>query len=229
MAQTTGLMYMQRPVRTGRHGKLTCAIVDASDLVVHTATSFDLTTYAYIIYGKPACSDEPFGSQPTAPFCTAFMVGEDLIATAGHCVDESDLSSVRFLFGFEMTDATTPILTFQQNQVYTGIEIVHHGGTGDLDHAIVRVDRVITAPGATALPIRRSGAVALGDRVGVIGHPYGLPKKLPLARPLWCVILLRMVISLPIWTPTVVIQVHRSLMPFQGLWKGFWCAELRTL
>lgn len=156
----------------------TCAIVDASDLVAQTAFSYDLTTYAYLYYGKPACSGEPFGSQPTAPFCTAFMVGEDLIATAGHCVNESDLSSVRFLFGFEMTDATTPVLTFQRNQVYTGIEIVHHGGTGDFDHAIVRVDRAITAPGATALPIRRSGTVAHGDRVGVIGHPWGLPKKI---------------------------------------------------
>jgi hypothetical protein len=156
----------------------TCAIVDAADLVAGSEDTFSLTADAYVIYGKPACAEEPFGDQPTAPFCTAFMVGEDLIATAGHCVYESDLPAVRFLFGFEMTDATTPVLTFQSNQVYTGIEVVHHGGTGDFDHAIVRVDRPITAPGAVPLPIRRTGTVAIGDSVGVIGHPYGLPKKL---------------------------------------------------
>lgn len=156
----------------------TCAIVDAADLVARSEDTFSLTTDAYVIYGKPACADEPFGDQPTSPFCTGFMVGEDLIATAGHCVYESELPAVRFLFGFEMTDATTPVLTFQSNQVYTGIEVVHHGGTGDFDHAIVRVDRPITAPGAVPLPIRRTGTVAIGDPVGVIGHPYGLPKKL---------------------------------------------------
>ena len=156
----------------------TCAIVYAVDLVAESGDTFSLTTDAYAIYGKPACADEPFGDQPTAPFCTAFMVGEDLIATAGHCLYESDLPAIRFLFGFEMTNAATPALTFQSNQVYTGIEVVHHGGTGDFDHAIVRVDRPITAPNAVPLPIRRTGTIEIGDPVGVIGHPYGLPKKI---------------------------------------------------
>lgn len=33
----------------------------------------------------PLCSDEPFVGQPVASGCTAFLIGKDLMATAGHC------------------------------------------------------------------------------------------------------------------------------------------------
>lgn len=156
----------------------TCAIVYASDLTHEGDGTYTLDTYAYTVYGVGACAGEPFGTQPTAAFCSGFMVGTDLIATAGHCVSASELPQIRFLFGFDMRNASDPVLSFSGGQVYTGVEVVHHGGTGEYDHAIVRMDRAITAPGAKSLELRRTGSLAANETVGVIGHPSGLPKKI---------------------------------------------------
>ena len=112
----------------------------------------------------PACDDEPFKDQPTASFCTGFVVGPDLIATAGHCIlSENDLEVTYFIFGFIMEDETTPVTSFDASQVYTGIELVGRQLFGDVDYAVVRTDRMITAPGAESLEIRRDGVVALGN------------------------------------------------------------------
>jgi len=156
----------------------TCALVLASDLQSSGGDAYTLRTYAYRIAGLPPCDGERFANQPTAAFCTGFMVKGDLIATAGHCLHPTDLPYVRFVFGFDMKNATTPNLSFTADQIYTGVEIVARRYSWDYDYAIVRVDREIVAPGASALPLRTEGAIAVGEQVGVIGHPAGLPKKI---------------------------------------------------
>ncbi len=151
----------------------TCGLVSNSSLQENNNGTFTLRTSAYDV-----CAEEPFSNQPTAAFCTGFMVGEDLIATAGHCYDSSDLSSTRFVFGFVMEDADTPVLTFAGEDVYQGVEILGRALGGNEDYAVIRVDRPIVAPGARAFPLRREGNIAVGASVGVIGHPAGLPLKL---------------------------------------------------
>ncbi len=151
----------------------TCGLVNNSSLQENNNGTYTLRTSAYDV-----CDDEPFSSQPTAAFCTGFMVGEDIIATAGHCYDPSDLSSTRFVFGFVMEDADTPVLTFSEDDVYQGVEILGRALAGNQDYAVIRVDRPIVAPGARAFSLRREGEIAVGAPVGVIGHPAGLPLKL---------------------------------------------------
>lgn len=156
----------------------TCALVDVDDLTLNPNGTYFLQTYAWSYSGITACPSEAFGDQPTGAFCSGFMVGPDLIATAGHCVeDEIDLSATRFVFGFGMQDASTPVTLFPADQVYTGIEIVGRELTWSNDYAVIRVDRPITAQGAVPFEIRRDGVVPIGENVGVIGHPYGLPMK----------------------------------------------------
>ena len=155
-----------------------CALVEAPYLTERSDGIFVLEPSEYTYGGYPVCDGEPFANQPLGAFCTGFMVGSDLIATAGHCIDTPDLVGTKFVFGFAMANETTPVLTFQNNQVYTGIEIVGRKLEGDDDYAIVRVDRPITAPKATPLPIREEGEIGVGENVGVIGHPVGLPMKI---------------------------------------------------
>lgn len=154
----------------------TCALTDSYALTNNGDGTYTLAAYAYEISGYPPCAGEPFADQPTAAWCTGFKVGDDIIATAGHCIGEGDLSSTRFVFGFDMQDATTPVLTFNADQIYTGTEIIAREYSSTHDFTIVRVDRPITV--AAALPLRTEGSVAVGTPVGVIGHPSGLPKKI---------------------------------------------------
>ncbi|HOM47524.1 MAG TPA: trypsin-like peptidase domain-containing protein [Candidatus Hydrogenedentes bacterium] len=157
----------------------TCALVYTTRMTIYADGSADISAPAqYIRSGLPACPDEPFGSQPTASYCTGFMVGDDLIVTAGHCYSSSYFDATRFVFGYDMLDETTPRLNFEANRVYKGVEVVSYSGSGSRDHCVVRVDRRITAPGAKPFPIRRTGTLRVSEPLGIIGHPAGLPKKL---------------------------------------------------
>lgn len=154
----------------------TCGLVDSYQLTSNGNGTYNLAAWAYEPLGYPPCPGEPFASQPTAAWCSGFKVADDVIATAGHCIESSDLPYVRFVFGFNMQNASTPVLTFREDQIYRGVEIIARQLIGDYDYAVVRVDRTITV--ADALPLRRSDVVPLGTKVGVIGHPSGLPKKI---------------------------------------------------
>lgn len=157
----------------------TCALVDEFQLTLNPNGTYSLMTFAWSYGGINACPSEPFGNQPVAAFCSGFMVGPDLIATAGHCIEsELDLANTRFVFGFGMQDATTPVTIFPADQIYTGVEIVGREPSGLRDFALIRVDRPITAQGAVPFEIRRDGVVPIGQNIGVIGHPYGLPMKI---------------------------------------------------
>jgi len=52
------------------------------------------------------CLNEPFYHQPIAngPFCTGFLVADDVVATAGHCVNDTNVTDLRFIFGYRMLD-----------------------------------------------------------------------------------------------------------------------------
>ncbi len=156
----------------------TCALVSTALVTQNPDTTYTVTAMAYQHLGVPACPEEPYGDQPVIGFCTGFVVGPDLVATAGHCYSASNFANTTFIFGFVMTGPDTPVLTFTPDQVYRGVEVVARHRDDVYDYAIVRVDRTITAPGAVPLPLRRDGALDVGAHVGVIGHPSGLPMKL---------------------------------------------------
>ncbi len=157
----------------------TCALINESRLTQHADGSWEITSLgAFRRFNMEPCEHEPFADQPVAASCTGFMVGDDIIVTAGHCYSSTSLESIRFVFGFWMLDATTPRFHFDESEVYYGVEIISRAGSGNEDHAVVRVDRPITAPGAHPLEMRTTDSIQPGEFVGVIGHPSGMPMKL---------------------------------------------------
>ena len=122
------------------------------------------------------CASEPFRTQPAIAFCSGFLVDPSLVATAAHCVDDAGLADVRFVFGFEMSDATTAETRIDTDQIYRGTRIIGRQiGTEGTDWAVVQLDRpVLDHP---FVRLRRTGKIADGAAVHVIGHPSGLPKK----------------------------------------------------
>ncbi len=119
------------------------------------------------------CVDEPFRLQPTVGFCSGFIVGPDLIATAGHCVNDSNCPTTAVIFDFQLTAPATPATT--QLDTYYCQEVIDRILWGDVDYAVLRVDRPIA--GRAPLCVASSEVVTAGEQVFVIGHPVTLPAK----------------------------------------------------
>jgi V8-like Glu-specific endopeptidase len=127
------------------------------------------------------CTEEPFKEQPNPGFCSSFLVGEDMIATAGHCIPDEDMcAGVSFVFDFGYRTGASeedPTLVPEAN-VYKCTSVVsvkYEGGRGS-DYSIVKVDRPVM--GRQPLKLNRDLALAVGDGVTVIGNPSGLPTKI---------------------------------------------------
>jgi hypothetical protein len=122
------------------------------------------------------CQNEPFRNQPIIAFCSGFLVDPSIVATAAHCVDNDNLDTVRFVFGFDMIDANTAKNTIDNGEIYRGIRILGRQiGLQGTDWAIVQLDRPVR--NRRHVKIRRSEKIPDGSGVHVIGHPTGLPKK----------------------------------------------------
>lgn len=120
------------------------------------------------------CQDEAFYSQPAAATCSGFLVGENLLATAGHCIKEADCASVSFVFGYQMVDAQTAIEEVRVDQVYGCKRIVARDLTRQQDYALVELDRPVV--GVRPLRLQQANP-QVNDPLVVIGHPSGLPTK----------------------------------------------------
>lgn len=158
----------------------TVALISSGRMVNNGNGTWNINPSAYTRSGVSACPGEPFGTQPVAPNCSGFLAGEDIVVTAGHCYNSFDFNNTYIVFGFDMLDASTPVLTVPDSHVYRGVEILGtalESGSGD-DYTVIRLERIVTVPDAVPLEIRRSGNPPPGTPVGMIGHPTGLPKKI---------------------------------------------------
>ncbi len=122
------------------------------------------------------CQNEPFRNQPCIASSSGFLVDPSIVATAAHCLDNNNLNTMKFVFGFEMIDASTPKSTIDNDEIYRGTRILGREiGFHGTDWALVQLDRPVR--NHPHVKIRRSEKIPDGSGVHVIGHPSGLPKK----------------------------------------------------
>ncbi|MDD4972942.1 MAG: serine protease [Bacteriovorax sp.] len=145
-------------------------------------SSEDTTTISIqtksLISGMNFCADEKFSDLPLISSCSAFLVGEDLLLTAGHCVKDKYQCQKNYWVldynnasGFEGPNGT---VVFKKENIVTCAQILSWSENPKLDYALIKINRKITD--RTPLKIRRNGAVDKNDSLLVIGHPMGLPK-----------------------------------------------------
>jgi hypothetical protein len=139
--------------------------------------------------GGKLCDSEPFRSQPIGAECSGTLVGEDLVMTAGHCINtQHDCDAMRIVFDFNIRSrggAATTIVPASSVYLCKSIvssrnEEINPGAASQaektLDYAIIRLDRKVT--GRKPLSINRKGGLAAGSPLFSIGHPAGLPAKI---------------------------------------------------
>jgi V8-like Glu-specific endopeptidase len=133
------------------------------------------------------CSGERFADEPAPGFCTAFLVGESVMATAGHCIRSAvDCSHTAVVFGFEappppeVTGTATTTRDYsriRRSDVYfcRGILSRRQDAASGADYALFEVERRVD--GRTPLLMRRFGRLAGDEPLVLIGHPGGIPMK----------------------------------------------------
>ncbi len=124
------------------------------------------------------CTEEPFFEQPSAAFCSGFLVGYDVIATAGHCIESiMECSDTAFIFDYALFSPDDDATVVKKDNIYYCKEIIARKLDGiGADYGIIRLDRHVED--RKPLTIRRGESIQIGEKVTIIGHPSGLPTKI---------------------------------------------------
>lgn len=126
------------------------------------------------------CESERFRDQPAGMECSGFLVGPDLLATAGHCVDDQlDCDNTSWVFGYQLDRTTRKApVSFQSKDVYQCKRIVSRRleSDGELtDYALVQLERIV--PDRAPLKFRTEGKVADRALLTMIGTGAKIPTK----------------------------------------------------
>lgn len=124
------------------------------------------------------CEADTFGKQPAPGFCTAFLVGPDIMVTAGHCINSPSLcQNTAVLFDFAVgKDGKIPS-TFRDDQVFLCEEIITRRtdvSTG-VDVSVFRLDRPVKE--RKPFDVNSMRTAEKGEQVHALSFPYGGPAK----------------------------------------------------
>jgi hypothetical protein len=164
--------------QTRKNADCVAAICMEKDLI-HSGEGF--STLRVKNYGKAfnLCQSEPFYHQDVAAgrLCTGFLVKDNMIATAGHCVNEQNVKDLRIVFGYKMVDSSAQVPGIHQKDIYKGVRIIHricrHKGNQS-DWALLKLDRKVEGQAVVTLSKKE---ITPDKPIYIIGHPVGLPLK----------------------------------------------------
>lgn len=131
---------------------------------------------------NPLCENQRYSEQPQLGHCSAFLVDEDIIVTAGHCVPNSGACQAQqFAFGVYYSDKSdTEPARIPRDNVYKCEKLIESKVNFNKyqadDYAIIRLNRPVR--GRSPLSVRQSGTPTVSAPLGVVGSPLGLPLKL---------------------------------------------------
>lgn len=124
------------------------------------------------------CAEEPFRDQQSGAFCSGFLVGPDLVATAGHCVrSQKDCDNLTLVFNWALhAPGEDTSLVASEDVVKCKTLVKNTVESAGADFAVIRLERAFR--NRQPLAVRRSGEVEPGVRLTMMGHPAGIPLKI---------------------------------------------------
>jgi hypothetical protein len=159
----------------------TAAMIKGSALVASSTSPELLSVTSENLQAEMnVCADERFAESLAAAMCSGFLVAENLLVTAGHCVkNEADCESYKWAFDYRQDQlAQTGEVTLKSSNVYSCKRIISRAldpqfSPDKNDYALLELDRPV--PDRAPLTFRKEGKIELGAEIVVIGHPSGLP------------------------------------------------------
>ncbi len=133
--------------------------------------------------GDNYCPDVPFQGQPSGSRCSAFLIADNLVMTAGHCMStQYHCSSRVFVFDYLKENISGPHGPYQRNHIKTDAlynckKILKsvNDKVSKLDYAIIELEKKVED--RSPLKLRQKGQIANDQSVFMIGTPDGLPLK----------------------------------------------------
>lgn len=162
--------------------KSTAAMIPAGRFQRTSPQSFDLKPLGTLERVENICPTQKFSQQELAPTCSGFLVGEDILVTAGHCYKQDTTPAEAckqfvWVFDYAQRSATAnPTKGIPLQNIFTCKTVLAAELNSSLDFAIVKLDRKV--PGRAPLKFRNSGVISPKAPLMVIGHPSGLPLKI---------------------------------------------------
>jgi hypothetical protein len=124
------------------------------------------------LYDLPLCAEERFAQQLAPGFCTGFLLDEQHLITARHCIPNAELcADTRVVFDFQVNANGQLIQPGADNLFWcAGIETE----SAENDYVIISLTQPTGRPG---LPLDTAASGAVVGPLAIIGHPDGLPRK----------------------------------------------------
>lgn len=155
----------------------TAAMISATSM--KKMSNGEIAISAQTLQDRGVCASERFAKQISAGNCSGFLVAENILVTAGHCIkDVNDCSSWKWVFDYKVDHAEQGTVNVANSSIYSCKKIISRSldQTTKDDYAVIELDRKVTD--RRPLAFRRTGKIASGSAITVIGHPTGLPTKI---------------------------------------------------
>ena len=125
------------------------------------------------------CEGERYFNQPTAASCSMTLIEDDLLVTAGHCIESQQACERQvFVLGYEM-DGPDTLAPITADQLYRCRRLVLSVNNNSLDFAFIQLDRPVSPLLAEPAPINLDPLpLPEGESLVMMGFPSGLPLKI---------------------------------------------------
>jgi V8-like Glu-specific endopeptidase len=128
--------------------------------------------------------DEDLNSQHAGAKCSSFLVGEDIMVTAAHClIDVGDkkkspeevCKSHNFIFDFNDSKFQSDNhhgAIVKKKDVYSCAKVIEYKNDNEHDYAVIKLDRIVE--GRSPVKLLNPSEMTYGSAISTLGFPQGL-------------------------------------------------------